>query len=769
MRMIRTCVYNAPSSLLPFAERRPNMNRLTPIATALLALSTAPAAWSQAGLANDTAAAITATTGAASGTAAVGAVQEVEIEGQVTKDFNKGDVSLNKLSADLHDVPQSVTVLSKALLQSQGAASLSDALRNVPGVTLGGAEGGQIGNNINLNGFTARTDIYLDGFRDRGQYYRDTFALDAVEVLMGPSSMLFGRGSTGGVINQVSKVPQVKPVTEVDASVTTNGMVRTTADVGRALDATSAFRIAGMAQSGRPTTRDEMTNTDFGLAPSLKLGIGTATEITLSALLQKNHDMPDYGFSPLNGRPVNVPGNNFYGYTDDRTNQTVATFSGLVSHHFGDDMTLRNEIQSNRVHVDARETASQSLGIPGTGTGFTNGFRPAVASDPFDSLFVKLQSHDRVIDDHSVFDQLDLSARLDTGPVHHEVITGAEIGQDTYSNQSYSRTGSCQGVTMITGYVGCESLVAPVYTDSPANVPDVAGNLSTSRANSYGAYLSDTLSLGPQFKLVAGIRRDWFDAQVANTIATATTPKSVAQDVVYTSYRAGGIWQPTLAQSYYVSYSTSFDPSLEQLTNTTGATTPLPPETNEAYEAGGKVDLLGGNMSVNGAVFQITQDNARSADASGNYTATGTIRVRGARLGGSGLLARGWKVFAGYAFIDSTIIDGVGVGTQGMVPANTPRNSATLWSTYEFMPHWDLGGGAVYQSRRYAANTDVVQVGGYARWDGTLDYHQPKYDVRLNVFNLFDRKYFDALIPSDGGRSVPGTGRSAMLSFSYHV
>jgi catecholate siderophore receptor len=581
--------------------------------------------------------------------------------------------------------------------------------------------------------------------------------------------MLFGRGSTGGVINQVSKLPQARPVTEVDASVTTNGMVRTTADVGRAIDATSAFRIAGMAQSGRPTTRDEMTNRDFGLAPSVKLGMGTATEITLSALLQKNHDMPDYGFSPLNGRPVNVPRNNFYGYTDDRTDQTVAAFSALVSHRFGDDMTLRNQIQSNQVHVDARETASQSLGIPGTGPGFTNGFRPAAASDPFDSLFVKLQSHDRVIDDHSVFDQLDLSARLDTGPVHHDVITGAEIGQDTYSNQSYSRTGTCDGVTMIAGYVGCESLIAPVYTGSPAGVPDVKGNLSTSRANSYGAYLGDTLSLGPQFKLVAGIRRDWFDARIANTIPTATTPQSVVQDVAYTSYRAGGLWQPTLAQSYYVSYSTSFDPSLEQLTNTTGATAPLPPETNEAYEAGGKVDLLGGKMSVNGAVFQITQDNARAADASGNYTATGTIRVRGARLGGSGLLARGWKVFAGYAFIDAKIIDGVGVGTQGMVPANTPRNSATLWSTYEIVPHWDLGGGAVYQSRRYAANTDVVQVGGYARWDGTLDYHQPTYDVRLNVFNLFDRKYFDALIASDGGRSVPGTGRSAMLSFSCHL
>lgn len=747
------------------------MTPLTPIAAAVIALAAIPPVAAQATQSSPTPATATATTSVAAESAAtaVQGVQTVTVSAQKEDDFSRNSTSLSKLSPDLRDVPQSITVLSKALLQSQGAVSLSDALRNVPGVTLGGAEGGQIGNNINLNGFTARTDIYLDGLRDRGQYYRDTFALDSVEVLMGPSSMLFGRGSTGGVINQVSKVAQRLPVTEIDASVTSNGMLRTTVDIDRAVDATSALRIAGMAQSGKTTTRDEMKNQDFGLAPSLKIGIGTPTEITLSALLQKNHDMPDYGFSPLQGRPVNVRHDNFYGDTDDRTNQDVATFSALVVHRLGAEATVRNEIQSNHVHVDARETASQSLGVPGTGNGFTNGFRPAVASDAFDALFVKLQGHDRVITDHSVFDQLDVSVRLDTGPVHHDVITGAEIGKDTYANQSYTRTGTCNGVTLIAGYVGCESLVAPVYTDSPAGVPDVKTNLSTSSADSHGAYLSDTLSFGPRFKLVAGVRRDWFDAQIANKITSATTPASVVQDVSYTSYRAGGIWQPTLAQSYYVSYSTSFNPSLEQLTNTTGGTKPLPPETNKAYEAGGKVDLLGGKMSVNAAVFQITQDNARSADSSGNYTATGTIRVRGARLGGSGLLARGWKAFAGYAWLDAKIIDGVGVGTQGMVPANTPRHSGTLWSTYELMPHWDLGGGAVYQSRRYAANTDLVQAGGYARWDATVGYHQPKYAVRVNVFNLFDRKYFDALIASDGGRSVPGTGRSAMLSFSYHL
>src|ERR1700742_3381423 len=183
------------------------MNRRTPVASALLFFFPVPAA--RPALAADPAPADAQAVSAPSADSAT--LPVVTVDGDAVHDgFATNRSSLGKLG-DLHDAPQSVTVLNKALLQSQGASSLSDALHNVPGITLGGAEGGQIGNNINLNGFSARTDIYLDGFRDRGQYYRDTFALDAVEVLMGPSSMLFGRGSTGGAINQVSKLPTLKP------------------------------------------------------------------------------------------------------------------------------------------------------------------------------------------------------------------------------------------------------------------------------------------------------------------------------------------------------------------------------------------------------------------------------------------------------------------------------------------------------------------------------------------------------------------------------
>jgi catecholate siderophore receptor len=731
------------------------MKHRTPIASALLAIFSAPAAWAQDSV-----------------SVAAAALPDVTVRADGGRDRFTASVSSNSIVGELRDTPQSVIVINKALLQSQGASSLADAVRNVPGITLGGAEGGQIGNNINLNGFSARTDLYLDGFRDRGQYYRDTFALDSVEVLMGPSSMLFGRGSTGGAINQVTKKPSLTQASEFGASVTTSGLVRTTLDHNQPLSDTAALRVSAMAQDGKPTTRDEMKNRDLGIAPSLTLGIDTPTEITLSALLQHNRDMPDYGVSPLNGKPVRVDRNNFYGFTDDRLVQDVVALSARIQRRLSPTVTLRSQLQYNDVRVNAVETASQSLGTI-SANGFAALVPVAVSALPLDQLGVRLQSHDRIIHDKSLFNQTELNARFDAGSTKHNLIVGTEFGHDSYLNQGYYRNGSCRGVALnpvggTSGYVACEALVDPAYAVSPAVARDV-GNLASSAANTVAAYANDTMDLGQQFKLVGGLRYDQYQAHVANSIQTATVPARTDQTVHYTSVRLGGLWQPTDAQSYYLSYSTSFNPSLEQLTVTTGATQPLPPEQNRAHELGGKWDLAGGKVALNAAVFQITKYNARDQAADGTYTAAGTIRVKGARLGASGQLARGWKLFAGYAYLDGRIVDGIAVGTTGKVPLNTPRQSATLWSTYELTKRWEVGGGANYLSSRFLNNTNLVHVDSYARFDATVAFHQPRYDIRLNLFNLANKYYYENLIASDGGRAVPGTGRSAMLSFVYHL
>ncbi|MEX3973289.1 TonB-dependent receptor [Paraburkholderia caribensis] len=683
----------------------------------------------------------------------------VKVTGQTDNatDFQPDKSSVGaKVPTALRDIPQAVTVIPKAVLQSQAANSFSDALRNVPGITIGAAEGGQIGNNINLRGFSARTDIYLDGFRDRGQYYRDTFNLESIDVLYGPSSLYFGRGSTGGVINQVSKEPTLKKRADVSVQAGTHDRYRTTVDLDTPITDTSAFRINAFGQS-LGSSRDVMKNKDYGVAPEVKFGIGTPTEITLSALIQHNRDQPDYGIPPLNGHPAPVNRGTFYGYTDDRTIQDVQTFSARIKHRFNDDVTVRNQTQFSHYSTEARATNAASVltGPLSTSTALSNGNFTTI--DP-SKLFVKLQGKDRNINDHSVYNSTDVEWKFNTGPVKHDLLAGVDLSHETYSNQSFTATSP--GMTSNT--IGVVPLINPPYTPRPANVKEVATNLAESSANGVGLYLNDTISLGEHWKVVGGVRWDRYEASIKNTI---NLPRYATQTNYFTSVRGGIIYQPADWQSYYVSYGTSFDPSLEALTLTNGQQN-LPPEHNKSYEVGAKLDLLGGGLSVTQSLFNIEKTNARTANPDGSYTLDGDIRVRGYQLGLAGHITDKWQVFGGYTYMDGTILQAFD-GTQGKTPANTPRNTLTLWTTYLFTPHWEIGGGPTYMSSRYAANNNLVQVGGYTRWDAMAAYHAKRYDVQINVLNLTDKNYYDALIPSDGGRAVPGYGRTFLATLNY--
>ncbi|MCS6765265.1 MAG: TonB-dependent siderophore receptor [Candidatus Protistobacter heckmanni] len=662
-------------------------------------------------------------------------------------------------------------VINRELMTSQGATSLADALRNVPGITIGGAEGGQISTNINLNGFSARTDMYLDGFRDRAQYYRDLFSLDAVEVLMGPSSMLFGRGSTGGVVNQVSKSPSLKKFGEVSATVDTNGGVRTTADFNQPLSETSAFRVAMMGQDTK-STRDVTENKDFGIAPSLKFGIGTPTQFTLTALYQKNRDMPDYGFVGLNGAPLGASSKTWYGYTDDRTIQETTSLNARIDHKISPTLSMRSQTQFSQTNTNAVETSPHAIGTVG-GSGFTA--VTGASTLPLSSLYVQLQSHDRQIRDKSFSNQTDFTYLFDTGSIKHTLVYGGELGWDSYGVVNYARTGSCNGVTMASSMVACVPLLGSSYTTSPTSATTTLANVGTGNASTVAVYTNDTIELNKQWKLVGGLRWDRYHASLTNTVTT-NAPAAAAQTTYFTSVRAGAMYQPANWQPYYLSYGTSFNPSLESLTVTNG-TQAVAPESNRTHELGGKWDLLHNQLSLSAAVFQIEKSNARSQVSTGVYTLDGDVRVNGFRLGAAGNLTKKWGVYGGDTFLDGRIVSASALdATQSNIPANTPRHTLALWTTYDIVPGWQAGGGATFMSSRFAANGNTVvtsgnaiQVPSYTRFDAMLAYRQPKYDVRVNLLNVFNKQYYDSLIQSDGGRAVPGIGRTAMLTVTYRM
>jgi catecholate siderophore receptor len=596
---------------------------------------------------------------------------------------------------------------------------------------------------------------------------------------MGPSSLLFGRGSTGGALNQVSKTPGLKTANEVQISAMSTGLVRTVMDSNIKMTDTSAFRVSAMGQTGSPTGRDQTNTKDAGIAPSFKFGIGEPTTITLSALVQHNNDQVDYGILNLNGGFVDVNRKNAYGFNDDRTISNVMSLNAVVEHKLSSTGKIRNQTSFTRVLTDAQETTPGALGTLARGRGFvalpsasTRAIPAALTTNlPLTDLWVRQMSRDRNIQDNSIFNLTEFSDEFKTGQIKHNVLVGFEMSHDTYNAQFSYRNGTCANIALAplggsSAYVGCTPLLNPVGGNSPDNTQRVFGTQSTGSATDFGLYVSDTIELTPGFKLVAGLRQDRYSATVGRSISNASNPARVEQTVNQLSMRGGALWQPTTAQSYYLSYSTSFNPSLEQLTNTTGGTAPLPPQQNRAYELGGKWDLNDGKLSLTGALFQITQYNARAQDVLGTYTATGTVQVKGARLGAVGRLTDKLQIFGGYTMLDATIVNGIAPGTEGNTPANTPKHSGSLWGVYSVTPDWEVGGGATYAGQRYANNANLVEAESYVRFDATLAYRQPTYDVRLNLYNLANTSYYDALAPSQGGRAVPGLGRSAMVTLN---
>ena len=703
-------------------------------------------------------------------------MKEIVVTGSAEKDYAPGLATVGgKEPAALRDVPQTVNVVNRAVLEAQAATSMTEALRNVPGITISAGEGGAIGDNINLRGFSARTDVFRDGFRDRAQYSRDTFNIEAIEVLKGPSSMLFGRGSTGGVINQVSKKPSLKASTEATATVGTDDYYRATLDVNRPLSETSAVRVAAFGQDIK-STRDVVQNQDFGIAPSLRLGMGTPTELTLSALIQRNDDIPDYGFPILtsNGvgtvrKPANAPANAYYGYLDDHFKQEVNMATAALRHKFSPTLTLRTQLQVSHATTEASPSPLTSSSVRRITEAKAVATNPPTLNDPLGTLIASREDRDRDFTDKSVFSQTDLIAKINAAGMQHTLTTGFELGRDTYREQRYVwNTTTAQreinlGAPVSTNRVGQRALSRTVRTT----------------ADSFGVYVNDQIDLNKQWKVVGGLRWDRF--KISTGLALESLPAGFPADTSVAiaphsdsmlSQRAGVIYQPTETQSYYLSYGTSFNPSGETVSQS-ASTAALDPEKNRSFELGAKLDLLDGNLSLNGALFNVDKTNARTTDPITRLTTLdGDVRVRGIELGVVGRITPAWQVLAGYTLLDGEVVESKDVGTgfdagiasKGKTLQNTPRHNASLWSTYSFLQNWEAGGGLVYASKRYVNNFESAVVDGYTRVDASLAFKQPAYDIRFNLQNATDKKYYEV---ASGGRASPVKGRTVLVTLAY--
>jgi catecholate siderophore receptor len=646
--------------------------------------------------------------------------------------------SLSRFPEPVKDTPQSITIVPQKVIEEQAGSTLRDALRNVPGIGIAAGEGGGAqGDGFTLRGFNARNDMFIDGVRDQGSYFRDAFNIEAVEVLKGPSSTFFGRGSTGGIINQVSKTPRLDPAYSGAFGGGGPLFLRGTADINQPLGETIALRVNLMAHQNDVSERDVVENIRYGFAPSIAFGLGTPTQLTVSYLLQHEDNIPDYGFPFNNGKPIGFNRENFYGLAKVDFEKTLVHIgTARLDHRFSDRLSLRNTLRFSHAHRESAPT------IPGFNAGLGQVTRNHVERDTKESI---------------LSNQTDVTARFDTFGLKHALTTGVEVSREVvdvfrlnFNGEPNANPANPNSKPNLSGMTQAALPAADSYTT----------------ALGFGIFVADQLKLNDYFDIVGGVRWDYFGADFDNKLPGGADFKRI--DKTW-SYRGGLIFHPTKTQSYYFSYGTSFNPSAEGLALAANNQN-TPPEKNEIFEIGGKIEVFDGALSLAGALFRIDKTNARTPDPAGSglQVLDGKQRSQGFELGAAGRILSGWNVFAGYTFLDAEIVKSNDLPgatpIEGNVPQNVPKHSAVFWTTYDFLEKWQIGGGPTYVGKRFANNQNTNRVDGYVRWDSTVAYQLTKnISLRFNAQNLTNKFYFESVHPS---HVVPGAGRTFILTTS---
>ena len=682
-------------------------------------------------------------------------VLEAEAANVDVVDTGARAVASTKYTEPLRDTPQTISVIPEEVIRQQGATTLRDVLSNVPGITLTAGEGGApAGDNLTIRGFSARNDIYVDGVRDLGAQSRDPFNLEQVEVVKGPSSTFTGRGSTGGTINLVSKLPNLRRSISGSVMGGTSDTKRATIDVNLPLSDTIAVRLNALGHDSNFAGREDVQNRRWGLAPSVTFGMGTTTRFSLGYFYMEQENLSDYGIPwvPVTNnvlveyrdRPAPVPRSTFYGFYDrDKERLRSDLFTARFERDFNDNLNVRNQFRYGYSRRD-------SIATP-----------PRFASN--NSTVINRELRSWVADDDIFDNQTDFNARFNTAGIEHSAVFGVSVAYE--KNHRVLRTGPNSPTTLLNP--DPSDVYPGTITVNPLE-PDAT-------SNSFAAYAFDTIHLNRQWQLVGGLRWDYFSADGQN-VSTAVTPNIYVPfervDKIL-SGRGAIVFKPVEFGTLYASFGTSANPSLEGLLYSP-ADVRLDPEKTVTYEAGTKWDLFGNRLLLSGAVFSVRKTDARTPGLSPGDAPTldGDVRVNGIELSATGNITPNWQIFSGYTLLDSeivesnafTVVNGVTIFEQGKELINTPRNSFNLWTTYR-LDRFFFGGGPRFVGKRFGNNINTREVESYWVADAMMSVQLTKnIDLRLNVNNIADKYYIDRI---GGGHIVPGAGRVVLVSSGF--
>ena len=652
---------------------------------------------------------------------------------------------------DLLDTPKSITVITDETLHDLGAKSFRDLFRAQPGITLGTGEGGNaFGDRIFIRGFDARNDVYVDGVRDPGVGSRETFAVQQVEILKGPSSAFGGRGTTGGAVSLVSKKPGKGDWGDVEFTLGSDATRRATLDVNHEISDTLTVRINAMTHDSEVAGRDHVFNDRWGIAAAAEWTPTDALTFGFDYYHLSTDYLPDWGhpYDVENNRPFAVRRDNFYGVLSRDFGETfadvyTANARWVISPAIEFDTILRYGQSKNAYTASAPE-------------------RPdAVAR----TVSANAKRRDAVTDYWT--NQSRFTFRFDTGAIGHTLVTGIELSREETLNRTRAFT-ECATLPCIgTASNPLLDLDHPDNTIPWGSDTEVTGR-PTITTETAALYALDTLTFSPQWEAFVGIRADSYSADTSGL-----TPERNS-DSDFVNWHAGLVYKPIENASIYGSFSSASNPPCEQLDafaldygGCDALVAAMDPVENNSLELGAKYNL-GGHLDLTAAVFQITRDGVPISNGRGATTAGSQDQeVQGVEFGVAGNLTDKWSLFGGLTLFETEITDSTDATQIGEMFPNVSEQSFTLTSRYQITHRFHLGGTAGYNSEKFGGTVAAGStfVPDYWRFDFFGGYQiADNMEVTFNILNATDELYYDALYRSGTPFSYVAPGRSALAT-----
>jgi len=709
-----------------------------------------------------------------------------------------------KFTQPLQDTPQTIQVIDKDLFNQQGATTLTEALRNSPGIgTFYAGENGSTstGDAIYMRGFDTSNSIFVDGIRDLGSISRDVFNIDQVEVEKGPAGTDNGRTAPTGAINMVSKQAFAGEALSGTISAGVDGQKRATADINQSIGAlpNAAFRLNVMWQDSDVPGRDHVNNKRVGIAPSFAVGLDTPTRAYLNFLYVDQNNVPD-GFVPTIGLPGWVPqpgleqlvghpvnSKNFYGTRADHDDVTAQMATLRLEHDFSDSVKLSNIARWGQTKQNYLLTSFMSTG--GTVDDPTTGNVQWTDIDDLPGYTLARSNINlKNIKNRILTDQLNLRASFATGAIEHDLSTGIELTSE--KQITYGETAS--------GTLPAANLYDPDWNDTGDLGVARSGAIARGKTDTESFYIFDTAKAFDGMLLITGgVRADHYKTTYfstaacggtgRNAVSCGTAPEGTivntanltAKDTLF-NWKLGAVFKPVKAVSVYANYAISQEPpgganfTLSAAAN--NANNPaLKPQKAKTFEAGVKWSALDDKLALNAAVFQTTvlnEINNDILDDAGNPTQTGKKRVRGIELSAVGKITKAWSISAGYSHLKTKVTEGPAITSDGS-PNLTyiPGDAFTLWTNYQLPFGLEVAGGVRHNGGLHRGTDGAVgtptYTEGYTVVDAMLAYPLTgNIKLRVNAYNLFDKHYVTAINKS-GYRYTPGAPQTFLFSADF--